>query len=87
METFFLTQSLKFPEEIESAHPFEDGRHAQGGAAAVGQAVETDAARINKRQASQPIQQPAMLGDNEREERELEGIGLPLQRAELLAVR
>src|SRR3712207_7963102 len=44
---------------------FRPRRHAHGGLAAVGQAVEGDALRVHKWQRCKPVQRLLMLGDDD----------------------
>ena len=52
---------------MDRAYRSSTDGHAHGRRAAVGQAVEADALRVHERQRGQPVQNAAVLRDNDRE--------------------
>ena len=74
--TFFRIHSLKSAEQIERAVAVEHGGHAHGRLAAVAQAVEADALRIDEGLVGEPVEDAVVLADDDGEEAFLRGLAL-----------
>src|SRR5205814_5831153 len=60
-------------------------RHAHGGLAAIGEAVEADSLRIHERQLRKPVQNAVVLSEDDGEQRFLQWIGFALEQAKSVA--